>query len=211
VNCRAFTLLLVVQLLASERPARACGSWELEDHTLGVSVYYQANAVDLITAPKERHPRKLIYVWQSRRRSRTEVRAANFRLMETPLDRRVEGIRESGRFLTFTSSGELRLQGRIVARLEGESLQIGSSRFMLRLTAMSASAGPGAWAVTVRRGETIEATALGAFGWCGQRQDRGDKGAREVRQRVALYLAWRELLRPRELPALGASAASRAP
>jgi len=180
--------VLSVALLAGGLPriTHACGVWSLKDEGLGrVVTFYVENT--LISPPKgKRGPRAMIL----------RLAGSSAATLHSVIGRRPD--------LQF-KDGALRRRGKALGTIDGDKLTLGQQRYTISLTDRLAEWGPmHRWEVKVLQGERLIAGGK-AMSLCigtTNAPPPGERGPKwlaveqeEIRRRVVLYLAWRQLLR----------------
>lgn len=156
-----------------EAAARACGVWHLTDHQRKVDVEYLVSTVSV-------------------RRERRRVGV--FYIDETPTGLRVTAGRKAIFMLT---DGILRRRGARVGTLADDgTLVIGKRTYAIEMPTKVELHGQPAWHVEVREGDAVLASG-DAMALCSavvRDPDASDEvRQRDIRVRVAYYLAWRQL------------------
>lgn len=172
-------LLSLVLLTALPAPsAEACGSWGFK---LG-----KASVVFLVANVRQ-NKRLIFTVWGT---------APRLRAVDTH-GRQVISSRGYEAFLSFRGD-VLRRGKRPLGRLVGSTLTIAKKRFELLLTRAKHGGvdGAPAWVVDVKQGGRTIGRSTRAYSFqraCGVSSRGVERQKQEVRQRIALYLAWRSV------------------
>jgi hypothetical protein len=99
----------------------------------------------------------------------------------------------------------LKRRGKVIGTLEGDSVTIRKRTFKIGLTYHHDWGGMQRWELEITRGERVVATGKAmamCMGGLAPPSDKPDparqaKAEKEIRRRVILYLAWRQLVRRR--------------
>lgn len=189
------TIPLLASLLLIATPAEACGWWWLEDLELKWRVVFFYHAIDVKTAWNGKgHPprRRLLYSWK--RKPKQAIAAVDWRVLQTWGTRRKLAAKRGKKLLfRFPRRGELTdAGGKRVGTWGPKTVTIGSTRYDVAIRTRFKSVDQTIYAFEVKRGrKTIISTAATSF--C------SDQKRDDVLERLSLYLAWRQLLRPSEL------------
>lgn len=177
----------LVLFLGWELPAQACGVWSMTDRGLKREVRFYVELV------------------QIKRPGRAGGGAAVLRIKGKRYDKMFGTI---GNKKLFQIEGDtLRRRGKVVGTVQGETFKLGKRTYTISLDYTPKKSPHQRWALKVQRGDKliIEGRAMPMCGM-GVTWDppdlQDDEGYRakvktEIRNRVILYLAWRQLIRRR--------------
>lgn len=179
--------LVLLAIAGWELPARACGVWSMTDKGLKREVRFYVETVNL------------------KRPGRAGSGAAVLRIKGKRYDKMYGTI---GNKKQFRIEGDtLRRRGKVVGTARGDTFKLGKRTYTISLDYTPKKSPHQRWALKVQQGERviIEGRAMPMCGM-GVTWDppdlQDDEGYRakvktEIRNRVILYLAWRQLIRRR--------------
>lgn len=176
------SLALLLVLLCGERPARACGVWQLEDKDLKRWVTFHVSSTVISRGPKNQGPRRLIQRLEARDPTKM------YSLLGRHKDLYFEG-------------DTLMRRGKPVAVLAGDHLKFKHLKFTVLVRPRKEATNRARWRVVILLGNKLMAQG-DAMSICSEPapEEEGDpkvlhREQQEIRQRVALYMAWRRIYR----------------